>query len=121
ESITEILRLGNRAFSPLELSDLSGLVKPDLVHEWRSLSQAVLAVNHADSTSCHGDGANCSFADWISHQQTLSDLFRLLQKLAHLSTRCQRISHRADSEIPELMVLSRSLFCAILTAIHKRS
>nr|CDS31811.2 midasin [Hymenolepis microstoma] len=121
ESITDVLHLGNRAFSSLELSDPSGLVKPDFVHEWRSLSQAVFAVNHADSMSSHSDGANCSFADWISHQQILSDLFHLLQKLVPLSIKHHRISHSVDSEIPELIGLSRSLFCAILAAIHKRS
>uniref|UniRef100_A0A0R3T203 Midasin n=1 Tax=Rodentolepis nana TaxID=102285 RepID=A0A0R3T203_RODNA len=121
ESITDVLLLRNRAFSSLELSDPFGLAKPDLVHEWRSLSQSVLAVNHTDSLSSQSDGANCSFADWISHQQILSDLFHLLQKLVPLSTKHHRISHSVDSEIPELIGLSRSLFCTILTAIHKRS
>lgn len=96
EELSEILQLQNRAFSPFELSDPSGLVKPDIANSWRSLSQAVLAINHADSTSSHSDGANCSFADWISHQQTLSDLFQLITKLAPYSTRLSRFSHTVE-------------------------
>lgn len=52
------------------------------MHEWQSLSQAVMAVNHADTMNARKDGVTCSFADWITHQQTLSDLFQLLQRLA---------------------------------------
>lgn len=92
----EILLLGSRAVSPLDLVDPCGLVKPDLVHEWQSLSQAVFAVNHANFANSRNDGLNCSFAEWISHQRTLSDLFQLLHLLAPLSTHRQRIDHKIE-------------------------
>ncbi|VDK34052.1 unnamed protein product [Taenia asiatica] len=110
----------SRAYS-LELSESGGLVELDLQCEWRSLSQAVLVVNHADTVNSRSSGMTCSFANWISHQKTLSDLLHLLKRLAPSSTRRQRIFHKSSNEIPQLMALSQSLFCAILTAIHKQS
>ncbi|CDS41244.1 midasin [Echinococcus multilocularis] len=118
EDSTNIL-LFNRAYPHLELPEPEGLVTPDLRYEWRSLSQAVLVVNHTDTANSYSSGMTCSFADWILHQQTLSDLFQLLKRLAPSSTRRQRICHKWSNEIPQLMALSQSLFCAILTSIHK--
>ncbi|KAL5111458.1 Midasin [Taenia crassiceps] len=110
----------SRAYS-LEFSKPKGLVEPDLQCEWRSLSQAVLLVNHADIVNSGSTEIACSFANWISHQQTLSDLFHLLKRLAPASTRRQRIFHQPSNEIPQLIALSRSLFCAILTTVCKHS
>ncbi|VDM36602.1 unnamed protein product [Hydatigera taeniaeformis] len=96
-------------------------IGPDLVCEWRSLSQAALVVNNTDTANCFSGGPNCSFADWISNQQMFPDHFHLLMCLGPSSTRRQRIFHQCSDEIPQLMALSQSLFCAILAAIHKHS
>ncbi|VDM21800.1 unnamed protein product [Hydatigera taeniaeformis] len=98
--------LPNRAYS-LALSESKGLVEPDLVCEWRSLSQAALVVNNTDTANCFSGGPNCSFADWISNQQMFPDHFHLLMCLGPSSTRRQRIFHQCS----ELVAIfgSRSL------------
>uniref|UniRef100_A0A5K3FIW9 VWFA domain-containing protein n=1 Tax=Mesocestoides corti TaxID=53468 RepID=A0A5K3FIW9_MESCO len=117
--VSKKVALCRRFYSPLELANPAGLVKPDLTQEWRTLSQAVFTLSRSDHVSTARGDVECSFANWTSYQQISSDLFHLLQRLAPLCSSNARILHQPTEELPQLLDSSKSLFCTILTALHK--